>query len=298
MVIEAKLELKKDNVRDVVEEQCKDILDTLSSNDLMDFYKTLCGFKDNGDDKYVVNVKNKKDLIKEYIISLKSQNKADTTISDYAKTFKKFIKFMEEQGIDLKMITIKEIEEYLFKCNNSGISINTYIKLVNCLKGCLRFLYSRGYIIRDFAALIKTPAKVEPVKAILSDMDIKKIESYLVSRKQNYKNENLRDGLIFYLGVDCGLRRQEIINLKWQDINFSDCSIDIKKSKGGKSRVVYFNDRLKGLLLAYRQATGKYIGAAVRGMHQKRITKCALQNIITRIYRETGLKKEALPCIA
>jgi len=41
-------------------------------------------------------------------------------------------------------------------------------------------------------------------------------------RKEKYKNENLRDMIIFSLGIDCGLRRQEFINLNWEDINFEE----------------------------------------------------------------------------
>jgi site-specific recombinase XerD len=36
----------------------------------------------------------------------------------------------------------------------------------------------------------------------------------------------------------------------------------------------------------YRTLNGKYIGALIRGSHGRRITKCALQNIISKIYRE------------
>jgi len=32
----------------------------------------------------------------------------------------------------------------------------------------------------------------------------------------------------------------------------------------------------------------------IRGVHGKRITKCSLQNIITRIFKESKIKKEGL----
>jgi len=113
-------------------------------------------------------------------------------------------------------------------------------------------------------------------------------------RQEKYKNESLRNMIIFYLGIDCGLRRQELINLNWEDINFDECSTNIIRSKGGKSRIVYLNDKLRDLLHLYRRLTGNYNSALIRGVHGKRISKCSLQNIITRIFRESKIYKENL----
>lgn len=92
----------------------------------------------------------------------------------------------------------------------------------------------------------------------------------------------------------CGLRRQEFINLNWEDINLKESSINIKNSKGRKNRVVYFNKDLRELLYLYRKLNGKYINALIRGAHGKRITKCSLQNIISRIFKESKTYRKNL----
>ena len=107
-------------------------------------------------------------------------------------------------------------------------------------------------------------------------------------------SENLRDKIIFSLGIDCGLRRQEFINLNWEDINLKENSINIKNSKGKKNRIVYFNKKLRELLYLYRKLNGKYINALIRGAHGKRITKCSLQNIISRIFKESKTYRKNL----
>jgi len=40
-----------------------------------------------------------------------------------------------------------------------------------------------------------------------------KVKNYLEGKEEKYKNENLRDVVIFYLGIDCGLRRMGFIAL-------------------------------------------------------------------------------------
>ncbi len=58
--------------------------------------------------------------------------------------------------------------------------------------------------------------------------------------------------------------------------------------------MVYFNGNLGKLLYSYMISSGKYIGALIRGSHGRRITKCALHNIISKIYRESKTYRKNL----
>jgi len=92
------------------------------------------------------------------------------------------------------------------------------------------------------------------------------------------------------------LRRGEILNLKWEDIDFTNSMIYIRVSKGGKSRKVPFNADIKRLFLNYRKKTKQYIGKVIKGSFGKKITSCALQNIVVGIYKKSGVYREGL-CI-
>lgn len=56
----------------------------------------------------------------------------------------------------------------------------------------------------------------------------------------------MRDIVIFALNT--GMRRGEIYNLKWDDVDFSRRVITIQESKSGKKRIVPMNDRVMNLL--------------------------------------------------
>lgn len=204
------------------------------------------------------------------------------------------ILYMGKNKIELENVSMGDIDSYLSILRSKNISNNTYVKILNCIRSFLHFLYRRNYIDKDLSSFIKVPPKIKPIKEELSDLDIKKIRNYLSVRKEKYRNENLRDKIIFNLGIDCGLRRQEFINLNWGDINFKENSISIKNSKGRKNRIVYFNSNLSKLLYSYRKSSGKYINAVIRGAHGKRLTKCSLQNIITRIFKESKTYRKNL----
>jgi len=285
------------SLRNIIEEDLIKIIKGLSAEELLSIYRSLSGIKVECKNNLKVRDKNslsEKDIIKEYRIHLKSQNKADSTIKDYLDISVKFSSYLKQNRISLESLTMSDIDKYLSLVRSRNLSNNTYAKLVNCIRSFLRFLNSRDYIDKDFSSFIKIPSKVASIKEYLSDMDIKNTKNYLSRRKEKYRNENLRDRIIFSLGIDCGLRRQEFINLNWEDINFKENSISIKNSKGRKNRVVYFNNDLRELLYLYRKLSGKYISALIRGAYGKRITKCSLQNIISRIFKESKIYRKNL----
>jgi len=297
--LNSKTDTDNEPLRDIVENDLIRIIKGLSSEELLNVYKSIGGLKIGDNNNLKTRKENndilpKKDIIKEYRMHLRSQNKASSTIKDYLNSAIKFAAYIKKEKIKFKSLNMNDIDQYLSSIRSRNISNNTYAKLINCIRSFLRFLYGREYIKKDFSSLLNIPPKVEAIKEELSDLDIKKIRNYLSARKEKYKNENLRDLIIFNLGIGCGLRRQEFINLNWEDINFKENSINIKNSKGRKNRIVYFNKNLEKLLFSYRKLNGKYVNALIRGVHGKRITKCSLQNIISRIYKESKTYRENL----
>jgi len=284
-------------LRNIIEEDLIKIIKGLSSEDLLNVYRSLNGIKVENNNNLQIREKNsplEKDIIREYTIHLRSQNKADSTIKDYLNISVKFCSYLRKNRISIESLAMSNIDKYLSFARSGNLSNNTYAKLVNCIRSFLKFLYGREYIKKDFSSLINIPKKVATIKEYLSDKDIENIKNYLSRRKEKYRNENLRDNIIFSLGIDCGLRRQEFINLNWEDINFDEASLRIKNSKCRKNRVVYFNKDLRELLCLYRKLNGKYISALIRGAHGKRITKCSLQNIISRIFKESKTYRKNL----
>jgi len=239
------------SLRNIIEEDLIKIIRGLSSADLINVYRNLSGIKIWSNNNLQIREKNnpsKKDIIGEYSTHLRSQNKADSTIKDYVNISVKFTSYIRKNRIEFESLAMSDIDQYLSSVRSRNISNNTYAKLTNCIRSFLKFLNGRDYVSKDFSSLIKIPSKVQSTKEELSDLDIKNIKNYLSIRKEKYRNENLRDKIIFSLGIDCGLRRQEFINLNWEDINLKEGSINIKNSKGRKNRVVYFNKDLRELL--------------------------------------------------
>jgi len=250
-------------------------------------------FEKNGflsQEKFLVSYN---DYVAEYENYLKAGYKSPNTIKDYISQTRKLLSYLEKKNISVQNINIKDIEEYLAS-NRKNKKTNTFRKLINCLRSFLNFLYKRKYIFEALHSELKPPKKRGAIRRPLEDCEIKKIEKYIEDKDYKNKKLKLRDKIIFYLGIDCGLRRQEIINLKWEDINFDQDGLAyliIRESKNKKTRLIYFKS-LKPLLLELRKLSKTYKGAVIRGEQRRKITKCSLQNAMLQIFKESGVYRK------
>ena len=91
-------------------------------------------------------------------------------------------------------------------------------------------------------------SKVEPIR---KKSDILKIEKALES-------SNYRDLVIFTLGINCGLRISDILNLNVSDVkNLS--TIRLYEQKTGKYKEIPINKKLKPMLnMVFNQLLRKY----------------------------------------
>ena len=85
----------------------------------------------------------------------------------------------------------------------------------------LKYLIQAGLVSFDLKE-IKPPRRVENKQEIVTEADFEKIVTYLTKNKERFKNCNLQYTLIIYLLQCCGLRKQELINLNWEDLDFDN----------------------------------------------------------------------------
>lgn len=95
---------------------------------------------------------------------------------------------------------------------------------------------------------------VEPIRDI---KHINSIKRYLKDKKGNH---NLRDWLLFTLGVNSGLRISDLLRLTIEDVSGKD-RIIIKEDKTGKSKNFPLADNCKKAIAEYLKKSGLTTGA-------------------------------------
>ncbi len=242
-------------------------------------------------DKKISNAK----ILNDYENYLISSGKSENTISTYISEAYKLLKHLKDEDILLFVIKPENIFNYLSQAKKGrNLSSNSYSRLIMTLRSFFSFLYDNEIIIKDIGTKFKTPKKENKKREVLSIDDIKRIEIYIQNRKEKFKGENLRDLILFYLGIKCGLRKSEIMKLNCEEIDFTNNELKIISSKGGNDRVVYFNGELKKLLLTYKLEKGIHSGGIVRGKNGNGICSNSLHNAIRLVYTESGVYRPGL----
>ncbi len=109
----------------------------------------------------------------------------------------------------------------------------------------------------------------------------------LLSSPNNPKHQ-----LSLYLLYYTGLRLQELINLKWENIDEKRKIINIKNGKGGKDRVIFLHPEIIKKFQEVRTGKNGLILLSSRG---KKYSKKSIQEIVKQNAKKAGITKNTTP---
>ena len=155
--------------------------------------------------------------------------------------------FYEMGFIDHRQLNIKHINAFLIYLKevrkNTNNSIN---KNLGCLKRALMF---NGFTVSGLEKIKITNIQMKRFN-ILSEKDLKIILSYY-HKLDLTDNHNLTKYLVIMLLLYTGCRRNEICNIKINDLDFDNNAIILSKTKSGSPRIVFFKEQIKEDLQRY-----------------------------------------------
>jgi integrase/recombinase XerD len=183
-----------------------------------------------------------KPYIDELEQSLKIRNFAKRTIDNTCWKIEKFTAYLKQNNIfNIDYITKKIIRSYQVELyqmiNAKGIqnSVGHQNNMMSAVRQFTRFLYERDYIVSDPARDIKY-AKIPKTlpRSILT-----KTEARRIIHAPDIKTAlGYRDRVILEVLYTSGIRKQEIIQLILNDVDYHDGILKIENGKGGKDRIV------------------------------------------------------------
>ena len=169
---------------------------------------------------------------------LKRRNYSSHTVDNYLYSLRQFVLWTR---VPIEQVTSRQIDDYIDQLRQRGLEPRT----INCHLNRIKQFYD---YLRDQEQLpIVTPIKrshnlrlAKPLPLHLSDAQAK---AFLDVPKSP------RDQAMFLLMLRCGLRVEEVSNLRLAAIDFKRRRILIQNGKGAKDRVVCAsNDALKALV--------------------------------------------------
>ncbi|MGS0763629.1 tyrosine-type recombinase/integrase [Syntrophomonas curvata] len=160
------------------------------------------------------------DFLLEWLEMIK-HNVEMTTYASYAMCIKsRVIPYFKEFKLTLKDVTPKHIQDYYqYGLNVEKVSANTVIHRHANIRKALQYAFRTELIAFNPADRVERPRNVKYTAATYNDKELEALFAIVKGKKIE---------LAVILGAFYGLRRSEIVGLKWDAIDFKKKTLTIK----------------------------------------------------------------------
>jgi integrase/recombinase XerD len=211
----------------------------------------------------------------DFVLSRQAMNCTKATLEFYRYTAGKFLEWIETQGVTQpEEITARFVRSYLAQLTGKDTTKHDHARAIRTL---LRFWHFEGYM-------------TELVKFDMPKLAKKRLPVLTAEQLQLVvKACNVRDKAIVLFMADSGLRRGEVINLNWDDIDFQTGLVRVKQGKGQKDRIAVIGAKTRRALLAYRRTLKDRDGVLIQTETGERFTGPGLLRVFRRLSKRTGI---------
>jgi len=209
---------------------------------------------------------------------------SDSTIGNAKQYISHFLRWLEENGVQLGKINQEVVDDYLLYCNNK-YARNTLVPItINLRKFCC-------FLNKDIdvkVAHVKAPNRD---KTALTKEEVKKMFKAV--------EDNPLESAIIKTLYYTGMRISELINLNVDDVDFDRLQITIKHGKGDRYRVVNITRDCAMAIQRWLQVRPKpkegHEKALFISCYRQRISDFYLWNLVKRTAAKAGITKKVYP---
>ena len=216
-----------------------------------------------------------------------------TVVNNYPKQVRAFLSHFKKSFTEIYTQDILEYHLHLKTIIGTRTKkpfSESYIhSILLAIKLYFEYLQRTGAIkINPYQLKIKSPKSEE--RKIFTQEEIKRL----------YNKSTQLQTIILHLCYACGMRRNEAVELKTNDIDLENCLLYIRKGKGRKRRVIPFTKQVKKDIEFFLSVETERFANTDENIKQRNEQKNKTQNLLnitaTRIYEEFKklLKKAGL----
>jgi integrase/recombinase XerD len=239
------------------------------------------------------------EFLQEYLSILRfDKNLSDNTTASYNNDLKKLVNYLKEIHVtDFNQVSSDHILQYFKIQRDSGIDSSTTARYVSSIKSFFGYLEDNSYIEKNPTQKLSPVRKARKLPIVLTIQEIDKI----LSIPQIENIFGLRDKAILETFYSSGLRVSELINLKINDLYFSDEVIRVL-GKGSKERIIPIGQNAIYWLNEYliksrphyekKMKSRNYVFLSKRGA---KLSRMSIWNIVTNYSKEAGIEKPVHP---
>lgn len=170
-----------------------------------------------------------------FLRAKKSERRSPKTIEWYAGNLGKFLLYANAQLLTLGELTPSNLRDYLLWLEQEGHNSGGIHGHYRALRSFLRWIAFENDLDKSPIDKVKGPrvsqAPLEPIPVadVQAMMDVCKRSSFL----------GCRDAALLLFLLDTGLRANELLSLRREDLDPLTGAVAVKRGKGGKPRTTY-----------------------------------------------------------
>ena len=219
------------------------------------FFRTLSGFPDM---TQAITPRTDHDLAEQSIfdkaVAIVLDTLSPTSRRVYHRTYRAWCQFATEHGFDVMDLTLDNIRAFI---HEADVAKTTRQNRLSHMRKLLELLAIGDGHYRQHYNAVKSFLKVqanagdkrrpERVKRALNPHEA---TALLGVWRNDASDIGIRNDVMIRLLIYAGLRRSELIALRWTDINEENLTITVRHGKGDKERVVAIVDPSEGTVKA------------------------------------------------
>ncbi|HXL01605.1 MAG TPA: tyrosine recombinase [Candidatus Atribacteria bacterium] len=212
------------------------------------------------------------------------------TVDNYGRTLRQFSQFLEERDLTLVQAKTQDLADFLaYLKTHHHLKRISQANRISALRTFYRFLRRRGIVDCDPTDGL---GKLNKEKKLPNFLTVGEVEFLLNHLKQKAREKqdfpSLRNWAFFELLYSSGLRVGEITQLKIKNLDLASKMVKVK-GKGGKERIVPFNESTQEALreyLSHCPFSREEVFLSQRGTP---LTSRGARKILEAITKEAGL---------
>jgi site-specific recombinase XerD len=171
---------------------------------------------------------------------------------------------------------------------------NTLICYHKSLAVFFKWCVREGYMTNNPMDDIEVPRLERRLPSKLNKQEALRLMEVAYNFPYDYKFLRYRNHAIFAMFILAGIRKKELLNLKFADVEIDNMSIFIRQGKGSKDRAIPMNYKLADILTTYveeRKRLNKTCPEFFTSLNRNsRFTDTGLKRLVEKIVKASGIK--------
>jgi len=169
------------------------------------------------------------DFFEDSVTRTKGQVRA-STLRETERVMKDFIRCVGD--IDVQDVRYEHGERFIRHCYDLGNSAATVAKKVRHLKRVFQLAEDRGQLDQHPLRRLKQPKAPRRKIRVYTDEECQVLCRAAIQYEE--ARSPVKWELLVHAGLCTGMRRGELLNTTWRDIDFAAMTVDVSPKKGGK----------------------------------------------------------------